>query len=278
MFGYIQANAGELKVREYERYRSYYCGLCHTLQKRYGRQAGLLLNYDMTFLAILLSGLYEPARTEEKKRCLPHPVAAHPAIFNEAVTYAADMTILLSYHKAADDRKDNRSFKGAAVAGLLRRDYLKLRRQYPRQAAAVEHAVKRLWKAEEENSHDIDLVAGLTGTFLAEMFVWKEDLWQDLLRDTGFFLGKFVYLMDATEDLEEDRKKGNYNLLASMERSQALAIMQDTMSRSCMAFEKLPIVEDAQILRNILYAGVWVRYAQKDKRERDKCERDKRER
>ncbi len=260
MFGYIQANVRELKVREYETYRSYYCGLCHTLQERYGRQAGLLLNYDMTFLAILLSGLYEPEESAKKGRCVPHPVKRHPYRLSGAVEYAADMTILLSFQKAVDDRKDKKSFRGGVTAGLLKKDYAAMRKRYPRQAGVLERSVHALWEAEEAKSAGIDRVAGLTGAFLGEMFVWKEDEWADTLRDMGFFLGKFIYLMDAVEDLAEDRKKGNYNLLLTMGEVPVREILIDTMANSCRSFEKLPIIESAGILRNILYSGVWMKY------------------
>ena len=266
MFGYIQANVRELKIREYETYRSYYCGLCRALQKRYGRQAGLLLNYDMTFLAILLSGLYEPEEEQARGRCLPHPVRSHPFIRSSAIDYAADMTVLLSYQKAADDRKDKDSLRGGLTAAVLRKDYARLRREYPRQARTLETAVRTLWKAEEEGSSDIDLVAGQTGLFLGEMFAWKNDEWAETLRQAGFYLGKFIYLMDALDDLEKDRKQGHYNLLLELEdkeRAMLRDIMTDMMSLCCRAFEKLPIIREAEILRNILYSGVWVKYHEK---------------
>ena len=77
MFGYIQANNRELKIKDFETYRSYYCGLCHTLKKRYGRRGQLLLNYDMTFLALVLTGLYEPEEAKTRRRCALHPGRAH---------------------------------------------------------------------------------------------------------------------------------------------------------------------------------------------------------
>ena len=109
MFGYITVNQQELKIREYDMYRSYYCGLCHALKKRYGRIGQLLLNYDMTFAAMILSSLYEPETEENKRRCIPHPVLPHMERTNEAVGYAADMTVLLAYQKAEDDWHDDRN-------------------------------------------------------------------------------------------------------------------------------------------------------------------------
>ena len=268
MFGYICINDQELRRKDYDLYHSYYCGLCRALQNRYGRNAGLLLNYDMTFLAILLTGLYEPEETERTARCVVHPVSSHREMNGAALDYAADMTILLAYQKALDDWRDEHSRRARVLAMLLYKDYCRLRREYPRQAKTLEKCVRELSAAEKAENDDPDYVAGLTGRFLAELFVWKEDIWQEDLRQTGFYLGKFVYLMDAWDDMEKDRKKNNYNLMLCLEKKapetfaeEAKEMMVDVMSGCARAFERLPILERSEILRNILYSGVWVRYA-----------------
>ncbi len=285
MFGYIQANNRELKIKDYDLYRSYYCGLCHTLKKRYGRRGQLLLNYDMTFLALVLSGLYEPAEEKKRRRCALHPAAAHDETISPVSEYAADMTVLLAYQKALDDWRDDRSPIGRGIAAFLHKDYTALREQYPRQAGMLEKCVRLLSAAEKEGSEDIDHTAGLTGRFLAEMFGWKEDVWQRDLREMGFYLGKFIYLMDARDDLEKDRKKGTYNILIPLmekdpegfeDLTQSLLI--DMMSGCCRAFERLPIVELAPIIRNILYSGVWNRYGQiMEKQKKKAAETEKEE-
>ena len=301
MFGYIQANIKELKIREYETYRAWYCGLCHELKARHGRIGQLLLSYDMTFLLMLLSALYEPETTRSERRCVPHPAKKHPEYASEITAYAADMTILLGYRKAADDWEDEHSARGRALVAALEKDYRRTAGRYPRQAGALGRCVGELSAAERAGNTNLDYVAGLTGSFLSEMFVWKKDVWEESLRKTGFYLGKFIYMMDALDDREKDRKKGAYNIFNLLEEQSkgleggstegaapgwmagqsggeetdlveayALSVMQDTMAHCCRAFEKLPIVETAPILRNILYAGVWVKYADGKARERDR--------
>lgn len=267
MFGYIYVNEQELKLREFTEYRSFYCGLCENLHKRYGRTAQMMLNYDLTFLAILLTGLYEPETKTGERRCLPHPARKHRAVSNQAVDYAADMCVLLSYQKLVDDWKDERKVISRAAAGRLRSDYRALRREYPRQARAVEENIRLLGEAERQQRKDLDYVAGLTGRFLAEIFVWKEDEWQDELRAMGFYLGKFIYLMDALEDVRRDKKKGNFNLFSdqgdvwSEEREpRTREILTAMMAEASRSFERLPVIQYAGILRNILYSGVWSRY------------------
>ena len=114
MFGYIYVNEQELKLREYTAYRSFYCGLCRNLYQRYGRTAQMMLNYDLTFLAILLTGLYESETKVEERRCILHPLNRHKSAENDAISYAADMCVLLSYHKLKDDWTDEHSIIGAS--------------------------------------------------------------------------------------------------------------------------------------------------------------------
>ncbi|MCC8101887.1 MAG: DUF5685 family protein [Clostridiales bacterium] len=285
MFGYIYVNEQELKLREYTTYRSFYCGLCQELHHRYGRRAQMVLNYDTTFLAIVLTGLYEPETRTEEKRCLLHPVHRHPMAANDAIGYAADMCVLLAYQKGIDDWEDERRISGRTVAALLGSTYKDIAARYPRQTKAVEENIRLLHEAEVEwkdgrtsngLSADIDYVAGLTGNFLGELYVWKDDIWQDDLRQIGFYLGKFIYLLDAVEDIEKDRKHGNYNVVEAVFRAKGISenksiweepykseiqkILAGMMTEASRAFERLPVLEYAPIIRNILYSGAWCKY------------------
>lgn len=102
---------------------------------------------------------------------------------------------------------------------------------------------------------------------MAELFAYRQDEWEQTLRRMGFYFGKFIYLMDAYEDIEGDLKHGRYNPLADLYRKddfeeKAQEILKMMMVETSRAFEQLPILEDAEILRNILYAGVWTKYGQ----------------
>lgn len=280
MFGYIYVNEQELRLKEYTAYRSFYCGLCRNLYLRYGRTAQMMLNYDMTFLALLLTGLYEPETESELRRCLPHPVKKHLMAENEAVGYVADMCVLLAWQKMRDDWEDERKYRGRAAAALLRPAYRRVAEAYPRQAEAVERDIRRLREAEQKGMRDIDGVAGLTGHFLSEVFVWKEDVWAQDLRTMGFYLGKFIYLMDALEDLPKDMKHGSYNLFAgtgpvwnSEKEGEIRGILTDMMAQASRAFERLPVLQNAEIIRNILYSGVWCRYAALRQQEKENPEK-----
>lgn len=279
MFGYVNINRKELSEENRCVYQSYYCGLCQKLKEAAGRKGQMLLNYDMTFLVVLLTGLYEPKEELAEFTCGIHPTKKRKSRINEITDYAADMNIILSYQNFEDDWKDNRSYSRKAFARMLGKDYNRIMTKYPRQVQAVETYIEELGRAEDAGETNIDVVSGLTGTMLGEIFAWKEDMWAEELRYLGYYLGKFIYLMDAYEDYDADRKKNEYNIFAvqSRETRQDLdmfvrLLLTSMMSECAKSFERLPILLHADILRNVLYSGVWTKY------EYNRLRREKRQR
>ena len=116
MFGYISINKAEMKFKDHDVYHSYYCGLCKVLKECYGRRGQVTLSFDMTFLVILLTGLYEPDTKTEMVRCIAHPMQKHAAKTNEFTEYAAAINMLLSYYKCEDDWADEHRKKAFVAA------------------------------------------------------------------------------------------------------------------------------------------------------------------
>ena len=211
MFGYITVNQPEMKIKEFDIYRSFYCGLCHSLREQYGNIGRITLSYDMTFLAMVLTGLYETETRHLQARCLTHPVRKHRAVVNEFSGYAADMNIILSYEKCLDDWKDERKITGGIGTLMMKGKNRKCRKQYEKKTEFILEKLNQIHMAEKINDLTIDLAAGYFGEIMGEIFVYKRDEWEEDLRKMGFYLGKFIYLMDAYEDIEEDIRTGNYN-------------------------------------------------------------------
>lgn len=270
MFGYVTIDKPEMKIRDYYQYKGYYCGLCHQLREVYGIRGQMTLTYDMTFVIILLSSLYEEEPVLETRRCMVHPVKKIPILRNIMTRYGADMNVLLTYYHFMDDWQDERSLPGLAGIHLLNKKAREVEKRYPRQAAAFLRQLKALRTLEEHQSQDVDAAAGAFGRLMEELFVLKQDGWEEKLRKMGFYLGKFIYIMDAFEDLPTDMEKGLYNPLKKLwggcagqkERyPQVCGQMLEMMIAECSsAFEQLPCLREADILRNILYSGVWVKY------------------
>lgn len=267
MFGYVNVNRDELSKENKEIYQSYYCGLCQSLKDLCGSKGQVLLNYDMTFLVILLTGLYEPAEQTQSFTCTLHPLKKRTSLTNDISRYAAAMNVLLAYYSLVDDWKDDKSLTKKSLAAMFRGDYARIAEEYPRQARAIESYIERLGAFEAAGEANIDLVAGLTGEMLGELFAWRQDEWYDELKTLGFYLGEFIYLMDAYEDLGRDEKKNSYNPLRSLKAEHAQEyemlcklMMTSMLSECAKSFERLPILLHADILRNVLYSGIWSKY------------------
>ncbi len=271
MFGYVTLAGSALSPDRQARYRAMYCGLCHTLKERYGPLGRMTLSYDVTFLYVLLTSLYEPRETERIARCLPHPIKPHACVQNELAAYCCDMNIALAYHKCLDDWRDEHSLAGRAEAALLRGGYERVKAQYPEKCERLEQCLRELCALEKGGTATPDAGANLTARMLGTLYRYREDLWADTLERIGQGMGRFIYLMDAYDDLEGDLRRRRFNPLASLhEQEDYEAFMKESLTlliAECTdAFETLPLVQDMDILRNILYAGCWTRYQQKQLR------------
>jgi len=268
MFGYITVYKPELKIKDYHKYRAYYCGLCRSLLENFGVTGQLTLSYDMTFVIVLLTSLYESETKTEVHRCKVHPVKKSPVLVNEMTVYSAKMNIVLSYYHFIDDWKDERSVRGLAGSAAMKKKVQKIEKEYPGQCKKIRQCLNRLSEMEAAGSQNIDETAGCFGDLMAELFVYKKDIWEPYLRRIGFYLGKFIYIMDAVDDIEKDIEKNRYNPLRSMHHAMAeedflktcYQMLNMMMAEVSTAFEQLPCLWDEDILRNILYAGVWNRF------------------
>ena len=272
MFGYVSVNPQALGEEERRRFRAFYCGLCRVLKERYGDAGRLTLSHDMAFLSLLLTALYEPRESAADARCALHPLKPHHEVVTSATEYAADMNILLAYHKCLDDAEDDGSLRGRAGSAALRKAFARAEKRWPEQAEAVRENLKALAALEKAGSDDLDALARLAGNMLGACFVWKKDVFAPYLRDMGAALGRFIYLMDAYEDFEADEKRGRFNPLRALRplpdyEARMEEILTMEMAQCTQAFAALPIEQDLELIRNVLYSGVWGKYARmRDKR------------
>lgn len=265
MFGYIVANKAEMKFKEFDIYHAYYCGLCQTLKKKYGAAGQISLSYDMTFLLMLLTGLYDPEECEDSCKCIAHPFEKHMTRTNLFTEYMADMNVLFTYYKCRDDWADEKKTLKLLYGQILEGKTRKTRELYAEKFRKIDLLMHDIMEAERSGTVDIDMMAGLFGQIMVQIVVGKEDEWTEVLSGFAFYLGKFIYLMDAYEDIESDIRKGTYNPLKQKYlrpdfEEECRTILTMMMSECCREFEKLPILENVEILRNILYSGVWCRY------------------
>lgn len=277
MLGYVMPDKPELKVREYELYSAYYCGMCRSVKHRYGELPRLVLNYDSVFLALILSALEEQTEKIRTIRCPVHPLKKRALVFDDpAIDYATDMMLLLAYFKLKDDRRDEGSIKSAAGIVALRSTYKKLMKNHEEKCIIVQSKLKELSNLEEQKCTSLDRAAEPFSQLMGEIFaadtLAKDEETLRLLRRIGYHTGKWIYLIDAYDDLEENAVNGSYNpLLMQWDYQPDCEKMDDFRGRIkertefnllfylaelSNAWEGLNTWRNSGIAENIIYSGL----------------------
>jgi len=272
MFGYIMPEKPELKIKEYDIYRAYYCGVCKSIGKRHGQIKRMTLTYDAAFLAMLLCSILNIETKLVKERCIVHPIKKSFVTYNEIVDYSSDINIILAYNNIKDKWKDDKS--KAALVGMvgLKKAYKKLMVEYPEKCAIINKRLEDLSLLEEAKCDSIDAAAEPFAKLMEEVLDYErlDDNTRQVLRWMGYNLGKWIYLIDAFDDIEDDIKNSSYNpLLTHFKyngndicdfkngiKDQVEFILLYCLGETSKAFELLVTKENKGILENILYIGM----------------------
>ncbi len=275
MFGYVRLHKPTITMGEYEQYKGIYCTLCRRLGKRYGPVARMSLSYDMTFLALLHAALESEEPQFCKGHCSFNPAKKCLKCQNTTATdLAADLGVLLAYYKLKDTLADERFFKklGAALLyPLYAFDRRRAAKRRPDADRAIAAMMTAQFSAEAAKTASIDRAAEPFADLLATL---AADLTQDehgrtVLARFGYCLGRWVYLMDAVDDLAEDVKHHRYNPYAlargitAPDDEQILAArkyagltLNACLAECITAYNLLDIRRLDGILRNILEQGM----------------------
>ena len=266
MFGYVRINKMDLTFRKFDYYKGYYCGLCKYLKENHGEVSRLSLNYDITFLILILTALYKLDSDITYERCIANPLKKKMRIVNEITEYAASMNILLSYYKLEDNLYDDNGIKDKLAYELYKGKLKKAYEKYPQKAEYIKQQLGNLRELEKQESKSIDKVSNTFGNLMGEIFVYKKDEYEQNLRNIGFNLGKYIYILDAYEDLEEDNKKGRYNpFMDYIDKKEELKNKVDrlismSLGMATKNIEQLNLEFNKSIIDNIIYSGVYLRY------------------
>ena len=266
MFGYVRINKMDLTFREYENYKGYYCGLCKYLKENHGEISRLGLNYDITFLIVILTAIYKPKPSIFQERCVVSPFKKKKKIINEVTEYAASMNVLLTYYKLEDNLLDDKGIKDIFAYNLYKNKLNLAHNKYPQKSKIIKEQMNLLNKLEQEKEYNIDKVSNTFGEIMGEIFAYKTDKYEEDLRKIGFNIGKYIYILDAYEDLEEDYKKGRYNpFIEYINNKEELKQRVDrlvSMSLGLLSssINNLNIQVNRGIIENIVYSGVYLRY------------------
>ncbi|KOR25581.1 DUF5685 family protein [Clostridium sp. L74] len=273
MFGYVTPCKMELKIKEYEKFRAYYCGLCKTIKKDYGELPRITINYDMTFLGILLDSLEDNKNTFTKVHCIIHPIKKKVIITNnEALKYASFFNVALSYYKLLDNIEDDNSIKSNISSKFLKKYIHKNNNLFEKHIHTVDNSLKNLYNCEKNyEGKNIDEIshhfAHLTGYILSS---YKDFSFKDSLYWLGYNLGKWIYIIDAFDDLEKDMNENKFNVINNVYNKNNLNYkkFRDSIkdkadfllvncANACLNnFKTMPIVKNKGLLYNILQFGL----------------------
>jgi len=266
MFGYVKINKMDLTFREYEHYRGYYCGLCKYLKDNHGEISRLSLNYDITFLILILTSVYRPTPTVLEEGCIVNPFKKKKKIINEITEYAASMNVLLTYYKLEDNLKDDKGIKDILAYNIYKGKLKLAYEKYPEKAEVIKNQLDILYNLEQEKNINIDLVSNTFGNLMSEIFAYKKDEFEKGLRKIGFNVGKYIYLLDAYEDLDKDYEKGRYNpFIEYIDKREELKIRAEkligmSLGMLSQGVDSLNLKVNTGIIENIVYSGVYLRY------------------
>lgn len=261
MFGYVTPLEGELKVKEQAFYKSAYCGLCKTMGKRVCNESRLTLSYDIVFLALIRFLLTEEKLEFVNGKCAVSPFKKKPIMkSNPSLEYSAAVGALLAYHNIADDVKDKKGIKRALSRFLLfSAKRMKKRAALPDLDAFIKNKLDELDALEKSDEVTLDSAAQIFGELLSGIFAnGLEGEGKLIAHEIGLHIGRWIYIADAADDYEKDKKRGEFNPLTELapERIRiSLTLELEAVSR---AVELITPYDDGimNIVKNIIYLGL----------------------
>ena len=265
MFGYLQIHKDELKVKEYEAYKSVYCGLCKQLGRDYGFLTRLILSYDCTFYAILLMSLKRSCTGFSDGRCKFNPLkkCKFADCNDNAYSKASALSVISAYYKVVDDIDDSGFFKRIALKiakPFFGRRQKKAARRFPEIEIIVSEMMKNQKAAENDELVTIDKAANPTAKMISDLAALEggNDLQKRVLSEFGYQIGRWVYLIDAADDYEKDKKSGNFNPFIKADindKDYINSVLSQSLARAYDAYNLLDIIDFKPIIDNMMLYG-----------------------
>lgn len=277
MFGYIRIDKDTLSEQQYENYRAIYCSLCQRLSEEYSYAARLILSYDCTFYALLVMSLSKECPSFRNGRCHVNPTkkCSYCTSDHKALSQAAALSVSSAYFKLIDNISDSKGIKKLfyrILKPLFSRWREKAKKRHPFIDEAVKEMMQKQEKAENNPACTIDEAADPTASMLSlicssipENFQLELSLdlekQKRVLSSLGYFLGRWIYLMDAADDFEDDEKNGGFNpyLIAGYQKSELVSrvipALNHALSEALLSYGLLDKGRYDEIIRNVLYSA-----------------------
>jgi len=272
MFGYVQPLKPELRIKEYACYKSYYCGVCKALGRKYGPMCRFTVTYDAAFLALLNSSLMETEVKVCYERCIVNPFKPQPVVReHDAVNYAAMVNVLLIYYKLKDSWKDDKRILSLLGSSFIKPFVGRTKKLYPEVHRSIEELLNKLNSYEMAETPSIDEASDPFAKLLSVLlpFPGLERTANRVLTWMGYNLGKWIYVLDAFADIDEDLSSNSYNVLVARygkgrsaeeirekSREEVEFILRVCLTEIGKAYELLDIKRNSGLLENIIFFGL----------------------
>ncbi len=219
MFGYVKTDLPNMYVKDTTLYKAMYCGLCKGIGCSCGAKGRLVLNYDLTFLSVLAHNLMGIDVKIEKQHCIIHHIKKRPvAVPDELTERIGALNVILAYHKLNDDVLD--SGKGKMARSFFKSSYKKAKKKEPEFDKIVEKRYADLVAYEKTGGNSVDISADPFGSMMVEvMQILLGEKCTENVKELSYELGKWIYLIDAVDDYDKDKKKNNFNVFINSDKT-----------------------------------------------------------
>ncbi|WP_418815068.1 DUF5685 family protein [Ruminococcus bromii] len=268
MFGYLQIQKSELLVREAEAYKAVYCGLCRQMGKDYSGLTRFTLSYDCTFYAMFLMSLNRSCKGFKDGRCTCNPLKKCKFATDEGDAYgkAAAFSMISVYYKIIDDIQDSGFFKKLLcriIKPFFSHQRKKAADKYPDMDKAVSDMMKMQYDAEHSEKPSVDMSAHPTALMLAAVLSAEahDEIQKRVLYEFGYHIGRWIYLVDAADDIEKDIKSNGFNPFVNKKTGEVKsldfikAVLNQSLARAYDAYNLLNFTDFKGILDNMMLLG-----------------------
>lgn len=278
MFGYIKPCRGQIGEKNFAVFNAYYCGLCKAMGKCCSQASRLGLNYDVTFLALVLSSASDDKYEEHSERCIIHPFSKKVCVKDDAaVDYSAYMGVMLSYLKFADDWHDEKSLKALLCMAFFKAGVHKAKKKYGEEYLYIKERLNELSKLENEKSGDIDKCADCFAKILKRLFApdfIKDENTRRALEWMGYNIGRWIFVLDALDDIKNDFRTGSYNpflkdfdggnieLYCCQKAKELETTLTLTLENAASGFDLLELYKNNETIGKIIYDSLRIKQAQ----------------
>lgn len=266
MFGYVRAYKPELKFKEYDVYKGVYCSLCKSLLRRYSPFGQLFLTYDGAFMALCLLSESQACIPMRSSRCCYNPrKKCYACGKNETIDFCADVSVLMAYYKILDDLHDRGFFKKILAAVLFPVVWCmhrKAAKAQPQAERIIAEAMQEQAACEKSMCGSMDAAAQPSAAALRSLAALRSE--NEDLRHLFYLLGKFVYVIDAVDDIEKDIRRGNFNPLKTKFLQKdadfseyGMYLLNLNIAQMLQCFDRLQFGQNAELIYNVLFNGLY---------------------